>query len=189
MAEAIDDTVLETPRLILRRVRPGDAALQHRLLNTPEMMRHLGGPKSLEEIETRHARIRESYSTNGFGFMMLIEKASGELVGHCGMKRVDNALAPNRGDHEIGWVVRQDRWRQGYAHEAMQGVIGWAFETIGAPHLVALTCDANVGSWKLMEKLGMERRRDLDFDDPAFPPEANPTIQYSLTREEWEQQQ
>jgi len=189
MADAIDDTVIETDRLILRRVRPGDAALQHRLLNAPEMMRHLGGPKSLEEIEIRHGRIMESYANHGFGFMMLIEQASGELVGHAGMKRVDNALAPNPGDHEIGWVVRQDRWRRGYAHEAMRGVIGWAFQTLGAPHLVALTSDANVASWKLIEKLGMKRRRDLDFDDPAFRPEENPTIQYSLTRQEWEQQQ
>jgi RimJ/RimL family protein N-acetyltransferase len=189
MADAIDDTVIKTDRLILRRVRPGDAALQHRLLNTPEVMKHLGGIKTLEEIEDKHRKTMALTERDGFGFMMLIERANGELVGHVGMKRVDNALAPNPGDHEIGWLVRQDRWRMGYAREAMQAVIGWAFETIGAPHLVALTSDANVGSWKLMEKLGMRRRRDLDFDDPAFPPEENPTIQYSLTLEAWEQQQ
>ncbi|HCY03402.1 MAG TPA: GNAT family N-acetyltransferase, partial [Erythrobacter sp.] len=50
----------------------------------------------------------------------------------------------------------------------------------------ALTSHANAGSWKLMQKLGMVRREDLDFADPAFPAEDNPTIQYSLTQEQWE---
>ena len=50
----------------------------------------------------------------------------------------------------------------------------------------ALRSHANAGSWKLMEKLGMVRREDLDFSDPAYPAEDNPTIQYSLSREQWE---
>ena len=37
----------------------------------------------------------------------------------------------------------------------------------------------------ILEKLGMRRRRDLDFSDPAFPAEDNPTILYSLTGAEW----
>ena len=101
------------------------------------------------------------------------------------MKRVDNPLARNQGDHEIGWLVREDRWRRGYAEEAMRGVIEWAFGRIGAPRVVALTSEANVASWKLMEKLGMRRRVDLDFADPAYPPEDNPTILYSLDAKDW----
>ena len=73
----------------------------------------------------------------------------------------------------------------GYAYEAMRAVVDWGFERIGAPLLVALTCEANMGSWRLMEKLGMERRADLDFNDPAYPPESNPVIQYALTAARW----
>ena len=40
-----------------------------------------------------------------------------------------------------------------------------------------------------MQKLGMVRREDLDFADPGFPAEDNPTIQYSLTQEQWESSQ
>ena len=68
----------------------------------------------------------------------------------------------------------------------MRAVLDWAFSRIGAPHVVALTSLANIGSWKLMEKLGMVRREDLDFSDPAYPAADNPTIQYSLTKEQWE---
>lgn len=183
------DIVLETERLVLRKLTESDAALQHRVLNTPAVMAHLGGVKELHEIEAKHARTMALFARDGFGFMMMIEKSTGELVGHAGMKRVDNPLAPNQGDHEIGWLVREDRWRLGLAGEAMRAVIDWAFGPIGAPHLVALTSNRNAASWKLMEKLGMERREDLDFTDPAFAPQDNPTIQYSLTKAQWEARQ
>ena len=180
------DIVLETERLVLRKTGEGDAELQDRVLNTPVVMEHLGGPLELHEIEAKHAKSLSLFSREGFGFMFLIEKATGDMIGHAGMKRVDNENAPNQGDHEIGWLIRENRWRMGYAYEAMRAVVDWAFTSIGAPHLVALTSEGNVGSWRLMEKLGMERREDLDFSDPSFAPKDNPVIQYSITREQWE---
>jgi len=180
------DIVLETERLVLRKIEEGDAVLQDRLLNTKAVMAHLGGVKELHELEAKHAKSMALFAREGFGFMMLIEKASGELVGHAGMKRVDNENAANLGDHEIGWLIRESRWRMGYAYEAMRAVVDWAFRSIDVPHLVALTSEQNVGSWRLMEKLGMIRRKDLDFSDPSFAPEDNPTIQYSITSEQWE---
>lgn len=176
------ETVLETPRLLLRRIGAGDAALQFAHLNSPAMMAHLGGPKTLEDIAERHARTMRLFDERHFGFLMMIEKASGDLVGHCGIKLVDHPLATNPGDHEIGWAVREDRWRRGYANEAMRAVIDWAFAEHNAPHLVALTSLANVPSWRLMEKLGMERASALDFTDPAYPQHENPTIVYRLQR-------
>ncbi|MXP28002.1 GNAT family N-acetyltransferase [Porphyrobacter algicida] len=182
----MSETVLETGRLMLRSIGPNDAEEQFRVLNTPMVMARLGGPKTLEQIREKHAKAMAMYAAEGFSFLFLIEKDSGEMVGHAGIKRVDNPLASNPGDHEIGWLIREDRWRMGYAAEAVRAIIGWAFGPVGAPHVVALTSELNVPSWKLMEKLGMERRRDLDFEDPAYPPEDRTTILYSLTREQWE---
>ena len=180
------DIVCETERLVLRTIGEDDAREQDRVLNTPTVMAHLGGPKELHEIEAKHAKSMALHARYGYSFLFMIEKATGEMVGHCGIKQVDNPHAPNQGDHEVGWLVREDRWRRGYAHEAMLAVLDWAFGRVGAPHVVALTSQANKGSWKLMEKLGMERREDLDFTDPDYPPEDNPVIQYSLSKEQWE---
>lgn len=179
------DIIAETERLILRTIEPGDAVLQDRLLNTPTVMARLGGVKELHEIEAKHAKSMALYVQEGFSFLFMIEKVTGEMVGHCGLKRVDNPLAHNQGDHEIGWLVREDRWRRGYAEEAVRAVLDWGFGRVGAPLIVALTSHANVPSWKLMEKLGMRRREDLDFDDPAYPPEDRRTILYSIDAEIW----
>jgi RimJ/RimL family protein N-acetyltransferase len=180
------ETVLETPRLLLRRIREDDLDPHMALLNTPAVMRHLGGVQPRAVIAAKHAASRASFAAEGYGFMLAKERATGEIVAHCGLRRVAHPLAPNPTDHEIGWLVREDRWRLGYAHEAMRAVVDWGFSVHGAPQIVALTCEANVGSWRLMEKLGMARRADLDFRDPAEP---DPIIQYAITRAQWESQQ
>lgn len=183
------DIVAETERLILRTIEEGDAEVQYRLLNSPTLMARLGGPRELHEIEAKHAQTMQMQAQCGFGFLFLVEKASGEIVGHAGLKKVDNPLAANQGDHEIGWLIREDRWRRGYAEEAVRAIFDWAFTRVGAPLVVALTSELNEPSWRLMEKLGMERRPELDFDDPEYPPEDRRTIHYRMTRTQWENRQ
>lgn len=180
--------VLTTPRLILRQIGEADLDAHMALLNTPAVMQYLGGVQPRSVIAAKHEASRAGFATDGFGFMIMEERDTGAMVGHCGLRRVAHPLAPNPDDFEIGWLVRQDRWRRGYAHEAMRAVIDWGFGTFRAPRIVALTVAANVGSWRLMEKLGMARRPDLDFNDPAMPPAHNPTIQYAMTLAQWEAQ-
>ena len=179
------ELVLQTARLELRQIDADDLEPHLEHLNTPTVMARLGGQRPRAAILEKHEQSRAGFAAEGFGFMLAWERDSGALVGHCGLRRVANPLAPNCGDFEIGWLIREDRWRRGYAEEAMRAIIDWAFTTHSAPYLVALTSGSNIGSWKLMEKLGMERRKEWDFDDPFFPPEDNPTIQYSLSREQW----
>jgi RimJ/RimL family protein N-acetyltransferase len=157
------------------------------LLNTPAVMRHLGGVQPRDVIAAKHAASRASFAVEGFGFMLAEERFSGEIVAHCGLRRVVHPLYPHPGDHEIGWLVREDRWRMGYAHEAMRAVLDWGFAVHAAPQIVAITVAENVGSWRLMQKLGMERRADCDFPENAAVkdtgrPDVNHNIVYGITR-------
>lgn len=178
--------VLTTERLVLRRIGEDDLEPHMTLLNTPAVMRHLGGVQPREVIAAKHEAARASFAAHGYGFMLAEERATSEIVAHCGLRHVAHPLAPNPQDHEIGWLVREDRWRMGYAHEAMRAVVDWAFAVHAAPQIVALTIASNIGSWRLMEKLGMTRREDLDF---ANPEAEEPYIQYALTRAQWEASQ
>ena len=180
------DIVLETGRLILRRAEEGDIDLFDRHLNTPTMRRHLSGPQERHEIERYEAKSEASFAQRGFGWMAMIEKATGEFVGQCGLKLVDAEGASFAGNFEIGWMVREDRWRRGFAREAVLATLDWAFTRHHAPRIVALTSEANAPSWRFMEAIGMERRADLDFEDPDYPPEENPTKVYAVTRAQWE---
>lgn len=177
--------VLTTARLVLRQIGEDDLDAHMALLNTPAVMRHLGGVQPRSVIAAKHAASRASFAAEGFGFMIMEERESRELVGHCGLRRMAHPLAPNPQDHEIGWLVREDRWRLGFALEAMRAVIDWGFAVHGAPQILAVTCEANEGSWRLMQRLGMARRAELDFPDSLMQTDVNHNIVFGLTRHQW----
>ncbi len=178
------DIILETDRLILRTEAPGDQAVWAQHMNTLAVMEYLGGPRDARKIEESFAKMEAQRAQYGYGFMLMQHKNTGDLIGNCGLKLVDNILAPVhiQGQFEIGWSLRQDYWRQGYAFEAASAVTGLAFTRFGAARIFALTSDRNIPSWKMMEKLGMQRRADLEFDDPDYPPQDNPTIVYRMEK-------
>ena len=174
------EIIIETERLILRTIAPGDIAHWAQHMNTPAVTEHLGGPREFVKIEANFAQTETAFARDGFGFMMLQHKRSGDFIGNCGLKRVDNEYAPNvlLGEMEIGWSLREDYWRCGYAYEAAMATFELAFERHGVPRVYAFTTERNEPSWRLMEKLGMTRQHDLDFDDPDYIAQDNPTIVY-----------
>jgi len=176
---------IETARLLLRDWREADIDAFDRHTNTANVMRWLGGVASRAELEDRlRTRVMVWQAERGFTFWAVERKADGELLGFCGLKIADTPGSPIEGVHEVGWRLREDAWGQGYAKEAAIASLDHAFGQLGAVRVVAVTYKENGPSWGLMERLGMKRREDLDFDDPRYP-ELNPTIVYSIAREDW----
>lgn len=182
--------MLETERLILRRFRENDLDPWLAHLNTPEVRAHLGGVVSPEEMAEKFARQKGAWSDDIGGWLAIERKSDGHFLGYCGFGPITTEAAPPdlRGTTEIGWTLRADCWGQGYATEAARAVLAMAFERFGQPVVCSQTSEANRGSWRVMERLGMERAEPLDYDDPAYPPEENPTKVYRLTRDAWEAQ-
>jgi RimJ/RimL family protein N-acetyltransferase len=182
----VADIVAETGRLILRDWEDADEARFYAVMNTPAVMRHLGGTQSPEGWHDAFERIRGFTRDFGHTFWIVEDKASGELQGFCGLKRVN---APGAGDltgrFEIGWRLRPEAQGKGIAKEAAIASLDLAFGRFEAPHVVALTVPANLPSQKLMERLGMTRREDLDFRDTRFGDELNPTIVWRIDAQQW----
>jgi RimJ/RimL family protein N-acetyltransferase len=171
---------IETDRLILREWREADIVPFLRHTNTPKVMRWLGGVLPAAEAEKPvRERLMRWQAERGFTFWAVERKADGELLGFCGLKIADTAGSPIEGVHEVGWRLREDAWGQGYAKEAAIASLDYAFDRLGAPRVVAITCIENEGSWGLMERLGMTRRPEDDYDDPRFPA-LNPMIIYDI---------
>ncbi len=173
--------MIETERLILRDWRDEDIAPFIRHTNTPNVMRWLGGVQ--DEAEMKKAfreRVMRWQQERGFTFWVAERRADGALLGFCGIKIADQEGEPIHGLHEVGWRLREDVWGQGYAKEGAIASLDFAFDTLGAERVVALTCEGNAPSWGLMVRLGMTRRPELDFDDPRYPPDLNPTIVYDI---------
>ncbi len=177
--------VAETERLRLREWGDGDADQFYAVMNREPVMRWLGGVQTPQEWRAAYDRIAGFTCDFGHTFWIVERKADGEMLGFCGLKRVNAPGASCPGDFEIGWRLREDAWGQGFAREAAIASLDLAFARFAAPHVVALTVPGNRGSWGLMERLGMTRRGDLDYVDPRFGPELNPTIVYSITAGDW----
>jgi RimJ/RimL family protein N-acetyltransferase len=171
--------MIETERLILRDWTEDDIEPFLRNTNTAAVMRWLGGVRSDAEQRESIGRIMRWQSERGFTFWAVERKADGEMLGFCGIKIADTPSSPIEGLHEIGWRLREDAWGQGYAKEAATASLDFAFDALGADRVVAITFAPNAPSWGLMERLGMTRRTDLDYDDPRFPT-LNPTIVYDI---------
>ncbi|MES2137814.1 MAG: GNAT family N-acetyltransferase [Pseudomonadota bacterium] len=165
MAEAI----AETERLILRNWRDEDRADYLATCNTPAVTTHLGGPAKSEDIDSAFERIAKCQAEHGFSFWAIERKVDGALLGYCGLRICDDLERPVHGEVEIGWRLREDAWGQGFAREAAQATLEWAWANLDAARIVSFTIAANERSWRLMQRLGMTRRPDLDFDHPRFP--------------------
>lgn len=176
----------ETVRLRLRNWREEDIEPFVRHTNTEPVMRWLGGVKTSAFLE---AVVRERFmrwqEELGFTFWVVERREDGELLGFCGLKRADGRGSSVTGEVEIGWRLREDAWGKGYAKEAATAALAYAFETVGALRVVALTVDGNAPSWGLMLRLGMRRRADLDYVDPDWPESMNPVIVYEMERSAW----
>jgi RimJ/RimL family protein N-acetyltransferase len=176
----------ETDRLILRTWDDGDSDRFYAAMNTPAVMRHLGGVQDRATWDAAKTRLDGYQRDFGHSFWIVERKADGELLGFCGLKRVNAEGAGSlTGQFEIGWRLRESAWGQGYAKEAAIASLDLAFGQFGAPHVVALTVPRNVESQGLMKRLGMTRRDDLDFIDPRFGPEMNPTVVYRIDASDW----
>ncbi len=179
------EVVAETVRLRLRTWTYADRAEFVRHLNTPTVMRWLGGVQDAEAYAAGFERIDRYQQEFGHTLWVVERRADSALLGFCGLKPVNSPGAPNPGDFEVGWRLREDAWGQGFAKEAAIASLDLAFGRFRAPHVVALTVEGNEASRGLMKRLGMTRRRDMDFEDSRFGPELNPTIVYWIGSTQW----
>jgi RimJ/RimL family protein N-acetyltransferase len=172
--------VIETHRLLLRDWTEADIEPFIHHTNRPAVMQWLGGVQARADLEnTLRTRLMRWQEERGFTFWAVERKADSELLGFCGLKIADTVGSPIEGMVEVGWRLREDAWGQGYAKEGAIASLDFAFDKLGADRVVAITFPQNAPSWGLMERIGMTRRPELDYDDPRFP-ELNPTIVYDI---------
>ena len=113
------EVVATTDRLNLRTWDAADLDEFIRVTNTPAVMRWLGGVWPREEHEAAFERIQSYQRDHGHTFWLVEDRATGELLGFCGLKRVNSPGAGDlTGTPEVGWRLRESAWGKGIAKEA-----------------------------------------------------------------------
>jgi [ribosomal protein S5]-alanine N-acetyltransferase len=146
--------MLETPRLIIRPYTLNDAIPAFALFNDSDVMEFIPGgiDHSLDDTEKRINNYINHYKTFGFGKYVLIDKFTYELIGDCGISRIENTEI-----NELGYRIRKKYWNQGFATEAAKAVIKYAFQTLKFQDLHAIVEPQNGKSIYILEnKLGFK---------------------------------
>jgi RimJ/RimL family protein N-acetyltransferase len=150
--------VLETDRLVLRRLNVDDAAFMLKLLNDASFLEYIGD-KGVRTLEDARQHIltgpMDMYQRLGHG-LYLVELSNGTPIGTCGLIKRDTL------EHvDIGYAFMPDYRGQGYALEAASAVMAYARETLGLDRIVAIVSKHNHASTSLLMKLGFELERPI----------------------------
>ena len=168
--------ILETERLFLREMDRNDYNALYWVLADTEIMRHY--PYTFDEARVTDwiERNVNRYRINGFGLWAVCLKESGEMIGDCGLtlQNLKGEILP-----EIGFHIRRDCQRKGYAKEAARAVRDWAFRNTDYPALYSYCKYTNEPSYRTAESIGMRFACE-------YPDEINRKTHVSMiTREEW----
>jgi len=163
----IEPVLIETERLILRAWTEADREPYADIMVHPEVGQWLGGPFSRQQAHERVDRFAASLAETGLGRLAIERKADARLIGHCGLAHAPD-MKPVPEGLEIGWALAPDAWGSGYAVEAARAVIADGFARTEAPEILAFTGAANLRSQAVMQRLGMVRAADRDFDHPLL---------------------
>jgi RimJ/RimL family protein N-acetyltransferase len=176
--------MIETDRLILRNWQDSDRAPFIAMNQDPAVRAHLGPIQTAEETNAAIDRLMAIADTHGHTFWAMERREDSEFLGFCGLKIAPEGIPGIDGAIEIGWRLRSDMWRRGYAREAAIASLAWAWRHLDVDRVIAITTPANINSWGLMERLGMTRRHDLDFMHPALASDDRlaPHITYEILR-------
>ena len=177
-------TVLTTDRLLLRPFVPEDVPAVHRYASNADNVIYMAwGPN--DEAATRAfvdaaiaADQADPCPDHNFAVVL---SATGELIGGCN-------IAVRGDEGELGWILSSDFWREGLASEAGGALLRFGFQVLGLRRIIAI-CDAeNIGSYRVMEKIGMRREGLFLQARPAHKGATHPygdTLVYAILRDEW----
>lgn len=175
--------MIATERLSLRAWERRDRPAYHAMKSDPLVMATLGPLQSRAESDATLDRWIARQAEWGHSFLAMERRSDGVFLGYCGLI-FPPAGTPVEGELEIGWGLGSQHWGQGYAREAAQATLDWAWANTNHARVVAITTPGNRASWGLMERLGMTRLSDADFLHPqlAEGDPLRPHISYAIDR-------
>jgi RimJ/RimL family protein N-acetyltransferase len=160
-------TIAETERLLLREWRPEDREPFARMNADPVVMRHFPRVMTRAESESLADRIEEHYREHGFTLYAAELREEEAFIGYVGLVRVDFEAVFTPAV-EIGWRLDARYWNRGLATEGASAVVRYGFEVLGLEEIVSFAVPANHASRRVMEKIGMTRDAQGDFDHPRL---------------------
>jgi RimJ/RimL family protein N-acetyltransferase len=144
--------VLETPRLVIRRMSADDAPFILELVNEPSFIRYIGD-KGVRTLDDARAYIINgpvaSYARYGYGLYLVELRDTAESIGICGILKRDTLPDP-----DLGFAFLPRFWSKGFARESAAAVLAYARDVFVLERIAAIASPDNAASIALLKKLG-----------------------------------
>ena len=150
--------MLETPRLLLRPVRPSDAEAVFAFAGDRAAMRYTHCHASLRECRRRLAGFEWQRRRYGFAPWAAVGRDDGRLLGWGGvyLDPFDSGWGP-----ELGYRFHPAAWGRGYATELAAACLGWADTVLRLPKVIAFAHPENPASSRVLVKAGFAAVRPV----------------------------
>jgi len=169
---------LETERLVLRAWKPEDFEAHARFMADPDVTRYLSGdPLSRNDAWRQMATIVGHWVLRGYGFWAVMRKSDSAFIGRAGMWNPEGWPGI-----EVGWTLGKEFWGRGYATEAAQAALNFAFLTHNLDRVISVIDTRNAASQKVATRLGETRgeRFVIEHSGKTFHTEI-----WSISRADW----
>ena len=168
--------LIETERLFLREMKKDDFNALYNVLADTEIMRYYPYAFDEENVKSWIERNIERYRVFGFGLWAVVLKDTGEVIGDCGltMQNIGGKLKP-----EIGYHIRANKQRKGYAKESAIAVRDWTFRNTTFDVIYSYTKYDNVPSIKTALSYGCKQVDEFEDEVNGV------TKVFAISRDEW----
>jgi len=156
------EAIIETERLILREFTKDDYEAVYEFNSNVEMHKYTG-----DEIVASKQRAKEiiediwlkDYESYGYGRWAVVYKPDNKIIGFAGLKYL-----PEIQETDIGYRFLPKYWGKGIASEASEKILDFAFEKLKLGKVIGIAMPENIGSWKVLEKIGLKLYKVDDYD-------------------------
>lgn len=148
---------IETERLLLRSLQPSDVPALVQLWTDPDVTHYMGGPRDPDSLQNSFEEDLQTPPPGPFDLWPVVEKASGQVVGHCGLldKEVDGVT-----EIELVYVFSKEAWGKGYATEIALALKEYARTSLKLSRLIALIDLENAASEHVATKAGLHFEKE-----------------------------
>jgi len=176
---------LRTKRLLLRQWKDDDLPLFSRINADPIVMEYYPDVLNEDESNAMAFKLEKLISERTWGFWALELIEEKKFIGFVGLHKPAYKL-PVTPCVEIGWRLAKEYWGNGYATEAAEVALKFAFEELGLNEVYSFSSVENKKSWSVMQRIGMQNT-GKNFEHPIIP-ENHPLrehVLYKITNQQW----
>ena len=157
---------IETERFFLREILPTDVDGLFELDSDADVHRYLGNKpvENKNQIIDVISFIRQQYIDNGIGRWAIIDKETNGFIGWAGLKLITEETNNHIDFYDLGYRLIKKYWNKGIGTEVALATLKYAFNKLNLTELYAMADCDNVGSNKILKKIGFDFIETFNLD-------------------------